>query len=155
MKKLLCILLSITLLFLCGCAASQPNGTQGNSTPSESESKPDEALLSTPFTDEFFADVVGIGTFSGEQMDPIIAYLKSLELEPSDIYLGNVNENGEVLFGGDSIHFEMSDGTTVIFLHNHMTITNKDGSCSFVLVEGNLNLGLQEAYEQASGIDKG
>ena len=151
MKKILCIILSCVLLFLYGCSASQPNGTQGSSGPDENDTKPTETELSTPFTDEFFADVVGIGTLSGEQMDPIIAYLKSLELKPSDIYLSDVNENGEVLFGGDAIDFKMSDGTTVIFLHNHMTMTNADGSCSFVLVEGNLLLGLQEAFYQALG----
>ena len=151
MKKLLCVLLSIALLCLCGCAASQSLRPLGNS---ETEDNGADNKLSNPFTDEFFADVVEIGELlvgkvSGEQMAPVIAYLKGLELKPSDTYLSNVTEDGEELTGGRFIEFKMSDGTTVTFMHNHMTLTNTDGSCSYVLVEGNLNTGLQEAFNQA------
>lgn len=160
MKKLLCVLLSITLLCLCGCAASQPNGTAGSSepsdtSPSDTSAQPTENVQLPLFTDEFFADVVEIGELftgkvSGEQMTPIIAYLKSLELEPTDRYLSNYDENGNMLFGGSSaIEFIMNDGTSVEFLYNEIYLTNTDGSCSFVLVEGNLYEGLDEAFDQA------
>ena len=159
MKKLLCVLLSIGLLCLCGCAASQSNGTAGSSepsdtSPSDTSAQPTENVQLPLFTDEFFADVVEIGELftgkvSGEQMAPIIAYLKGLELKPTDTYLSNVTEDGEELTGGRFIEFKMSDGTTVTFMHNHMTLTNTDGSCSFALVEGNLNTGLDEAFNQA------
>ena len=154
MKKLLSILLCIAVLFLCGCAPSQPNEALGNSGPSEKESAPSEDVLLTPFTDEFFADVVRIGDtsngwVSGDQMAPVIDYLKSLKLEQTDVYLSSYDENGNMLVGLSGIDFELSDGTTISFLHNHMTLTNTDGSGSFVLSEGNLNLGLQEAFNEA------
>ena len=148
MKKILCLFLSLALLCLCGCAASQPGESQGNSDPSG-------AQLSSPFTDEFFANVVEIGEvhtgkISGEQMAPVIAYLKSLELEPTDTYLSSYDENGNMLVGGPSaITFKMNDGTSLGFLYSGVYLTKGDGSCSYKLVEGNLNEGLEEAFDQA------
>ena len=160
MKKLLCILLSIGLLCLCGCAASQPNETAGSSepadtSPSDTSAEPTENVQLPLFTDEFFANVVEIGEIytgkvSGEQMAPIIAYLKSLELEPTDTYLSSYDENGNMLVGGPSaITFKMNDGTSLGFLYSGVYLTKGDGSCSYKLVEGNLNEGLEEAFDQA------
>lgn len=105
----------------------------------------------TVFTDEFFADVVEIkdmacGHLIGEQMKPVMEYLKGLTLTPTDIRISTVDENGEVLFGPSVLTFLKSDGTEVVFVRNHATLSDLTNGCSYVIEEGeNLDAGLREA----------
>lgn len=105
------------------------------------------------FTDEFFADVVEIcdsrfGQVSGEQMEPVIRYLKDLTLTATDEPLRATNENGDQLYGLDLITFRKNDGTEISVLRNTAKMSGLDG-CSYVVEGGNLNSGLKEAFRQA------
>lgn len=107
------------------------------------------------FTDKFFNDVVEIcdsraGVVSGEDMKPVIAYLKGLKLTATTEHLRTVNEAGEELYGLNAITFRKSDGTEIMFLRNHvkMTCASESSSYSYVLESGNLNEGLIEAFGQ-------
>ena len=138
MKKILCSLLA-AILVLCmpGCAKQKKSAENNN-----------------VFTDAFFSDVVEIrdtrfGVVSAEQMEPVVQYLKGLTLTASDTYLTTVDEDGEILYGGDAITFLKSNGEQVIFLRNHakFSIFNV---CSYVVSDGeNINIGLKNAYSQA------
>ena len=135
MKKIHLIFLSlIFVLGSFGCAG-QEKAPVGN----------------TVFTDEFFSDVVEIkdmacGHLIGEQMKPVMEYLKGLTLTPTDIRISTVNENGEVLFGPSVLTFVKSDGTEVVFVRNHAVLSNRADGCNYVVAEGeNLNAGLREA----------
>ncbi len=137
MKKLTCILLSVALLCLCGCTPKQ-----------------DDAQKKDVFNDAFFADVIEIrdsrfGDVSKDQMGPVVTYLKSLAWTETDKHLTTVNENGQILYGPDLITFVKSDGTELTFIRNHATMTQSGALCSYVIEEGNLNAGLEEAYRQA------
>lgn len=105
------------------------------------------------FTDEFFADVVEIrdsssGVVSGEQMEPVIQYLKGLTLTPTDEHLRTTDEKGDQLYGSDLITFRKSDGTELTVLRNAAKMTGLD-ACSYVAEGENLNAGLKEAFDQA------
>lgn len=107
------------------------------------------------FTDKFFNDVVEIcdsraGVVSGDNIKPVIAYLKGLKLTANTEHLRTVNEAGEELYGLDAITFRKSDGTEIMFLRNHLKMSCVSGSnvCSYVLESGNLNEGLIEAFGQ-------
>lgn len=107
------------------------------------------------FTDEFFADVVEIcdsraGVVSGDDMKPVIAYLKGLKLTTTTEHLRTINEAGEELYGLDAITFRKSDGTEIMFLRNHLKMSCASGSdtYSYVLESGNLNEELIEAFGQ-------
>lgn len=145
MRKNTVILLTIVLLFsFLGCTA-QENGPVQNDL----------------FTDAFFADVVEIcdsrtGVVSGDQMEPVIQYLKGLTLTATSEHLSTTNENGEELAGLDAITFKKGDGTEIVFLRNHMTMScvSRSDVCSYVTDGENLNSGLKEAFDQASNSDK-
>lgn len=151
MKKLSCVLLSIALLFLCGCTVQQ------NVPPTTDPSYPTQPKIlrgSDVFTNAFFADVIeiramGCEAVDKEQMGPVVMYLQNLNLIETDEHLRNVNENGELLYGLGLLSFVKSDGTEVIFLNNHAKMTLSDGSCSYLIVGDNLNAGLREAFHQA------
>ncbi len=108
------------------------------------------------FTDSFFEDVVEIkdsccGRLVGEQITPMIRYLKSVSLSPTDIVLSSVNEKGEQLYGLFILTFVKRDGTEVAFLHNTRTLTNVDEANlgSWVTPEDvNFTLGMQDVFWQ-------
>lgn len=107
------------------------------------------------FTDKFFNDVVEIcdsraGVVSGDELKPVIAYLKGLKLTATTEHLRTVNEDGEELYGLDAITFRKSDGTEIMFLRNHvkMTCASESSSYSYILESGDLNEGLIEAFAQ-------
>lgn len=135
--KMSCFFLAVVLLLsLFGCGA-QENNLEGNNM----------------FTDVFFSDVVEIrdsrcGQVSGEQMEPVIQYLKGLTLTVTDEHLMATNENGEQLYGLDLITFIKSNGTEITFLRNHTTLSSLD-ACSYVIEGENLNQELEEAFNQA------
>lgn len=135
--KMSCFFLAFVLLLsLFGCAA-QENNLEGNNM----------------FTDEFFSDIVEIrdsrcGQVSGEQMEPVILYLKGLTLTETDEHLMATNENGEQLYGLDLITFIKSNGTEITFLRNHAALSSLD-ACRYVIEGENLNSGLEEAFSQA------
>ena len=76
-------------------------------------------INNTIFTDEFFEDVVTIqdliGRVSGDQMKPVIKYLKSLYLVKTDIYVKTVDEQGYPLMGSYSLQFVLKDGTLISY----------------------------------------
>ncbi|MBE6973997.1 MAG: hypothetical protein E7436_00675 [Ruminococcaceae bacterium] len=154
MKKIICLLLSVVLVFLCGCTQEEVTPTTDPTEPSE-PTKPLVILGSEVFTDAFFEDVVEISAFgcpgvvSKEQMGPVVDYFQRLNLVETDSHLSNVNENGELLYGLGFITFQKSDGTTLLFLNNHGKMTLSDGSLSYLVVGDNLNSGLREAFERA------
>lgn len=91
------------------------------------------------------------GRLVGEQITPMIRYLKSLSLSPTDIVLSGVNEKGEQLYGLFGLTFVKRDGTEVEFLHNTRTLTNVDEANlgSWVTPEGvNFTLGMQDVFWQ-------
>ncbi len=140
MKRTIALLLAaLLLLAFPGCAGNQ-------------KQQPQNEL----FTDDFFEDVVEIkdsccGRLVGEQITPMIRYLKSLSLSPTDIVLSGVNEKGEQLYGLFGLTFVKRDGTEVEFLHNTRTLTNVDEANlgSWVTPEGvNFTLGMQDVFWQ-------
>ena len=125
----MCLLVS--LLF--GCAAQGKTNAQND-----------------VFTDAFFADVVEIrdsryGQVQGEQMAPVISFLKTLRLSPADVPLQAVDDDGEVLYGLDCITFLKRDGSEQSFLHNHATLSSSEGN-GYVVEGENLDDGLSEAF---------
>lgn len=137
MRKLLSILFAVVLLLnFFGCAA-QDKIEAGNNM----------------FTDSFFSDVVEIcdshfGQVRGDQMEPIILFLKGLSMTETDEHLSSTNENGEQLYGLDLITFKKSDGSSIVFLRNHAKMSNVDVG-SYEIDGGNLDSGLKEAFSQA------
>ena len=135
MKRIPSIILSLVFIAsLFGCASGEI--PTGNSL----------------FTNVFFADVVEIrdsrcGQAQGDQMEPVIDYLKMLTLTATEEHLKATNENGEQLYGLDVITFVKSDGTEISFLRNHATLTGS-GDRSYVTDGENLNEGLKEAFNQ-------
>lgn len=157
MRKLICLLLSVVLVFLCGCTQEDVTPTTAPTEPSEPSEpkKPLVILGSEVFTDAFFEDVVEISAFvspgvvSKEQMGPVVDYFQRLNLVETDSHLSNVDENGKPLYGICFFTFQKSDGTTLLFLNNDGKMTLSDGSLSYLVVGDNLISGLREAFERA------
>ncbi len=110
----------------------------------------------TVFTDEFFEDIVEIddaryGSVSGRQMEPIIKYLKSLYLSETDIDLDSNREEG--ILGFDAIYFIKEDGTRIDIYRNHV-VFNKINGVSYIISNGNLNIGLEIAFDFGSSREK-
>ena len=114
-----------------------------------------DAVKNEVFTDEFFAGVVQICTIgsepvSGDQMEPVISYLKGLTLTSTEQRLRTTDENGNVLYGPGMMTFRRADGSETHFLLGHEMITRVDGGS--YLVEGeNLYAGLREAFGNPVG----
>lgn len=111
----------------------------------------DSSVKNDLFTDEFFSDVVeirdsSIGQVSGQQLTPVMQYLKGLTLTATDEHLRTTDENGETLYGPDFITFQKGDGTEICFLRNHATLSDLDNGRSYVTEGENLNSGLTEAF---------
>lgn len=136
MKKLLAaLLLLLVLCALCGCG-----------TPKK------EAPKSGVFTDEYFQGVkkmtllVMAGPVTGEQMEPVIAHLKSLTLTPTEMRLTNTGENGGVLNGGPlHLVLEYDSGEQRNALVSTGIITFYGGG-SYVVEDDNFYRGLIEAF---------
>ncbi len=101
MKKIIVVILvSVILVGMTSCTKEEVE-----------EKDPVNNIL---FTDEFFEDVVEIGDFgvgkavTGDQMEPVIRYLRSLYLTETDYIVNNVNvnEKGEELYGAQYIYFK-------------------------------------------------
>lgn len=137
MKKILVLLLGLILsIMFFGCAEQEQNIEKND-----------------VFTDAFFSDVVEIcdsryGQVSGDKMELIISFMKELKLSPTDEHLRSENENGEQLYGVDCIRFIKSDGSEILFLRNHETISSSEGH-SYVVEGENLNDGLEAIFSQA------
>lgn len=140
MKKVQIILLALVFVIsMVGC--------------SEKERDPVNSAL---FTDEFFADVVRIRCtmsepVSGEQMEPVIRYLKGLTLVETDVRIKTTDENGEVLYGGHAaLTFDKADGTEIWFNINNSVMNCVSGlDANYELESGNLYSGLKEAFDEA------
>ena len=139
MRRALLVLLALMLLVSALGCAGQASGTVKNEL----------------FTEAFFTDVVKItdtrfGPAVGGEMGPILQYLKGLTLTATDEHLSATDDNGDQLWGQDAITFTKKDGTEIVFLRNHLTISCVSGSdiSSYVIVNGNLNDGLKEAFGQ-------
>jgi len=154
MQKIICFLLSVLLIFLCGCTQEDVTPTTAPTEPSE----PSEPLLirgNKVFTDAFFEDVVEITAYGcmnavdKEHMGPVVKALQFLTLMESDLYLSYVDENGEPLCGPGWLAFKKSDGTTLSFITTNAIMTLSDGSLSYYIIGDNLNLILREAFERA------
>ena len=136
MKKLLAaILLLLVLCALCGCG-----------TPKK------EAPKNDVFTDEYFQGVkkmtllVMAQPVTGEQMEPVIAHLKSLTLTPTETRLTNIGQNGEVLNGGPlHLVLEYDNGEQKTALVSTGIITFYGGG-SYVGEDENFYRGLLEAF---------
>ena len=115
------------------------------------EEKEIDAVHNTIFTDEFFEDVVEIrdfeGTASGEQMKPVIRYLKSLYLVETDIYIRIRDDDGYPLIGRHGIDFEKKDGTIVSIYRTNNMFIDIDG-INYMFTSGDLNEGLKAAFEE-------
>ncbi len=114
-----------------------------------------ETAKNEVFTDEIFAGVIqicaiGSEPVSGDQMKPVISYLKGLTLTPTEQRLRTTDENGNVLYGPGLMTFRRADGSETHFLLGHEMITCVDGGS--YLVEGeNLYAGLREAFGNPVG----
>ncbi len=136
MKKLLtAVLLLLVLCILCSCGIPKK-----------------EAPKNDIFTDEFFEGVnqitllVMAGPVTGEQMEPVIAHLKSLTLTPTETRLTNTRENGEVLNGGPlHLVLEYDSGEQKNALVSTGIITFYGGG-SYVVEDENFYRGLLEAF---------
>ena len=122
MKRSMAIVLAILcILQMAGCGGK-------NSDPVNNE----------VFTDAFFADVVQIRYFledkiTGEQMKPVIRYLKSLHLVHSDEELPEKKEPGT--YGGwDLVYMEFTkaDGTTLRIRMNQWAMSGLPGGSYYV-----------------------
>ncbi len=144
MKRLIYVMLVIVmLLIVVGC------------------NKKEETVVNNDvFTDEFFSDVVEIEGFpyseesvTGNQMDPVIAFFKSLTLKDTDIHLSNTNEEGEDLYGLFSFTFVKSDGTEITVLTNDQVISDIDGK-SYEISSENFHDGLVQAFTDGLSVER-
>ncbi len=144
MKKIIIFMLSILLMIVClGC-----------------ENKQESVVNNDVFTDEFFSDVVEIKGFpyseenvTGKQMDPVIAFFKSLTLKDTDIHLTNTNEEGEDLYGLFSFTFVKSDGTEITVITNDQTISDIDGK-SYEITSENFHDELVQAFTDGLSVER-
>ena len=111
-----------------------------------------ETAQNDVFTDEFFEGVnqmtllVMAGPVTGEEMEPVIAHLKSLTLTPTETRLTNIGENGEVLYGGPlHLVLEYDNGEQKAALVSTGIITFYGGG-SYVVEDENFYRGLLEAF---------
>ena len=144
MKRLIYVVLVIVmLLIVVGC-----------------NKKEEIAVNNDIFTDEFFSDVVEIKGYpyseesvTGKQMDPVIAFFKSLTLKDTDIYLSNTNEDGEQLYGLFSFTFVKSDGTEITVITNDQVMSDIDGK-SYEITSENFHDELVQAFTDGLSEDK-
>ena len=144
MKRLIYVVLVIVmLLIVVGC-----------------NKKEEIAVNNDIFTDEFFSDVVEIKGYpyseesvTGKQMDPVIAFFKSLTLKDTDIYLSNTNEDGEQLYGLFSFTFVKSDGTEITVITNDQVMSDIDGK-SYEITSENFHDELVQAFTDGLSVDK-
>ena len=144
MKKITIFMLSILLMIVClGC-----------------ENKQESVVNNDVFTDEFFSDVVEIKGYpyseesvTGKQMDPVIAFFKSLTLKDTDIHLSNTNEEGEDLYGLFSFTFVKSDGTEITVLTNDQVISDIDGK-SYEITSENFHDRLVQAFTDGLSVER-
>ncbi len=144
MKKIIVILVSVILVGMTSCAKE------------EVEEK--DPVNNTLFTDEFFEDVVEIGDFgvgkaaTGDQMEPVIRYLKSLYLTETDYIVKTVNEKGEDLYGAQYIYFKKKDGSQLTITRDGRVFSNPYGDgVSYEVPEEypSLRIGLDIAFDFA------
>lgn len=136
MKRLICsILILLLALSVMGCGIKQK-----------------QSVKNEVFTDEFFEGVnqmtllVMAGPVTGEEMEPVIAHLKSLTLTPTETRLTNIGENGEVLIGGPlHLVLEYDSGEQKYALVSTGIITFSGGG-SYVVEDENFYRGLLEAF---------
>ncbi|MCD8118883.1 MAG: hypothetical protein LUE29_05280 [Lachnospiraceae bacterium] len=88
---------------------------------SSGDSEDVEQTGNSLFTDDFFEDVVLIYTtrgdvVTGDQVKPVIEFLKGLSLTETDDHLSTTTEDGELLYGGTAITFRKSNGYDITFL---------------------------------------
>ena len=145
MKKIIIVILvSVILVSMTSC------------TKEEVEEK--DPVNNTLFTDDFFEDVVeigdlGVGKFvTGDQMEPVIRYLKSLYLVETDYIVKKVNEKGEVLYGPVYIYFKKKDGSQLTITRNSRVFSNPYGDgVSYEVPEEypSIGIGLDIAFDFA------
>ena len=147
MKKIIVVILvSVILVGMTSCAKE------------EVEEK--DPVNNTLFTDEFFEDVVEIGDFgvgkavTGDQMEPVIRYLKSLYLTETDYIVNNVNvnEKGEELYGAQYIYFKKKDGSQLTITRDGRVFSNPYGDgVSYEVPEEypSIRIGLDIAFDFA------
>ena len=111
-------------------------------------------INNTIFTDEFFEDVVTIqdliGRVSGDQIKPVIKYLKSLYLVETDIYVKTVDEQGYPLMGSYSLQFVLKDSTLISYYRTKTIFVNVNG-VNYMITDGDLDVGLERAFKQGGG----
>ena len=88
---------------------------------SSGDSEDVEQAGNSLFTDDFCEDVVLIynnrgDVATGDQVEPVIEFLKGLSLTETDDHLSTTTEDGELLFGGYVITFRKSNGYDITFL---------------------------------------
>ncbi|MCD7860191.1 MAG: hypothetical protein LUH51_08590 [Firmicutes bacterium] len=143
MKKILTIFLAVVLAFGCfGCSAEEP-----------------EQSNNSLFTDSFCEDVVLIafwpgGEVSGEQVGPVLEYLKSLTLTETDEHISYSWDE----IGGCSISLRKSNGYEATFIIGDQEFTSWSSmvhaeTVSYVADEDFLP-GLQEAFEQGLALSE-
>ena len=137
MKKVLLILLALVLVIsMVGC-----------SDPAK------DPVNNSLFTDEFFDGVVRIRfsacePVSGEQMAPVIRYLKGLTLVETEDRVKTTDDNGEVLLGGAfMVTFDKADGTEIHFLMNTKVMNCISGlDANYAIESGHLFGDLKAAF---------